>query len=100
MVWHTTRYRVLHHVLERFTGTYRRLKEVREGNMNLSENNEVRLKRTLCDLDIAKGADAEVRDDGYLWVRHKTNKPWRRSVRIRGDEVQEAAYFVQKYMAR
>ena len=58
--------------------------------MELSAANAECLARVLCDLDPTKGA-AEVRADGYLWIRTRTHGAWHRSVRIRGHESQAAA---------
>jgi hypothetical protein len=66
--------------------------------MELSAANAARLARLLCDLAPPKGA-AEVRADGYLWIRTRTHGAWHRSVRIRGHESQAAAAWVAAYMA-
>ena len=65
--------------------------------MQLSAANAERLERVLCDLDRTKGA-AEVRADGYLWIRTRRHGAWHRSVRIRGHEIQAAAEWVAAYM--
>ena len=67
--------------------------------MELSAANAERLARILCDLDPTKGA-AEVRADGYLWIRTRTHGAWHRSVRIRGHESQAAAAWVAAYLSR
>jgi len=66
--------------------------------MELSAANAECLARVLCDLDPTKGA-AEVRADGYVWIRTRTHGGWHRSVRIRGHERQAAAAWVAAYMA-
>ena len=68
--------------------------ERRQGaDLRLHAANAERLERVLCDLDRTKGA-AEVRADGYLWIRTRRHGAWHRSVRIRGHESQAAAAWV------
>jgi hypothetical protein len=67
--------------------------------MPLSAANAERLQRVLSVLDPAKGAAAEVRADGYLWMRSSPSTKWHRAVRIRGHELHAAREWVAAYMA-
>ena len=67
--------------------------------MPLSNTNADRLERVLSVLDPAKGASAEVRADGYLWMRSTSSTTWHRAVRIRGHELAAARVWVAAYMA-
>jgi len=67
--------------------------------MPLSDENRLRLERLLHDLDPQQGGAAEVRRDGYLWMRTKAGRIWHRAARVRGQEVQAATVWVRDYMA-
>ena len=62
--------------------------------MPLSNTNADRLERVLSVLDPAKGASAEVRADGSLWMRSSPTTKWHRSVKIRGHELHAARHGV------
>ena len=68
--------------------------------MPLSNTNADRLERVLSVLDPAKGASAEVRTDGSLWMRSSPTPKWHRSVKSRGHELHAARAWVANYMAR
>jgi hypothetical protein len=49
-------------------------------------------------LDIAQGADAQVRD-GQLWIRHTPTQPWVAAVRIPATLAARARRWVATYVA-
>jgi hypothetical protein len=56
------------------------------------------LEAVLRHLDIAQGADAQVRD-GQLWIRHHPRQPWMATVRIPAALAARAHRWVATYMA-
>ena len=65
--------------------------------MELSMANRERLERVLAHLNPHTGA-AEIRHDGYLWIRSRPTTTWHRMVRIRGRELRAATAWVAAYM--
>jgi hypothetical protein len=56
------------------------------------------LEAVLRHLDIAQGADAQVRD-GQLWIRHHPRQPWMATVRIPAALTARAHRWVATYIA-
>ena len=56
------------------------------------------LEAVLRHLDIAQGADAQVRD-GQLWIRHHPRQPWVTAVRIPAALAARARRWVATYVA-
>jgi hypothetical protein len=56
------------------------------------------LEAVLRHLDIAQGADAQVRD-GQLWIRHHPRQPWMATVRIPAALAARARRWVATYIA-
>jgi hypothetical protein len=56
------------------------------------------LDAVLRHLNIAQGADAEVRD-GQLWIRHTPRQPWMAAVRIPAALAARARRWVATYVA-
>jgi hypothetical protein len=56
------------------------------------------LEAVLRHLDIAQGADAQVRD-GQLWIRHTPTQPWVATVRIPAALTARACRWVATYVA-
>ena len=56
------------------------------------------LEAVLRHLDIAQGADAQVRD-GQLWIRHTPTQPWVAAVRIPATLAARARRWVATYVA-
>ena len=56
------------------------------------------LEAVLRHLDIAQGADAQVRD-GQLWIRHTPTQPWVAAVRIPAALAARARRWVATYVA-
>ena len=56
------------------------------------------LEAVLRHLDIAQGADAQVRD-GQLWIRHTPTQPWVAAVRIPTALAARACRWVATYVA-
>ena len=56
------------------------------------------LEAVLRHLDIAQGADAQVRD-GQLWIRHTPTQPWVAAVRIPAALAARASRWVATYVA-
>ena len=67
--------------------------------MPLSDANAARLEHVLRPLNPTTSA-AEVRADGYLWIKTTPQGKWHRMARIRGHEVAAARAWVAAYMAR
>ena len=65
--------------------------------MALSENLALQLARVLADLDWRRGADAEIREEGHLWIRHKTTSLWLQSVHIPPAAIKDARAFLRDY---
>ena len=66
--------------------------------MLLSDANAERLQCVLSVLAPAKGAAAEVRTDGYLWMRNPPGTRWHCAVRILGHELHAAQAGETAYM--
>src|SRR6266487_1059827 len=56
------------------------------------------LDAVLRHLDVAQGADAQVRD-GHLWIRHHPEQPWVAAVRIPAALAARARRWVATYVA-
>ena len=56
------------------------------------------LEAVLRHLDVAQGADAQVRD-GQLWIRHHPRQPWGAAVRIPAALAARARRWVAIYVA-
>jgi len=56
------------------------------------------LEAVLRNLDVAQGADAQVRD-GQLWIRHHPTQPWVAAVRIPTALAARARRWVATYVA-
>jgi hypothetical protein len=56
------------------------------------------LEAVLRHLDVAQGADVQVRD-GQLWIRHTPTQPWVAAVRIPAALVTRARRWVATYVA-
>src|SRR2546430_17558838 len=56
------------------------------------------LDAVLRHLDVAQGADAQVRD-GHLWIRHTPRQPWMAAVRIPAALAARAHRWVAIYVA-
>jgi hypothetical protein len=56
------------------------------------------LEAVLRHLDVAQGADAQVRD-GQLWIRHTPTQPWVAAVRIPAALAARARRWVTTYVA-
>jgi len=67
--------------------------------MPLSAANIARLEHVLAPLNPTTSA-AEVRADGFLWIRTTAQGKWHRMARMRGHEVAAARAWVAAYMAR
>jgi hypothetical protein len=67
--------------------------------MPLSAANIQRLEHVLAPLNPTTSA-AEVRADGFLWIRTTAQGKWHRMARMRGHEVAAARAWVAAYMAR
>jgi hypothetical protein len=67
--------------------------------MPLSAANIARLEHVLRPLNPTTSA-AEVRADGFLWIKTKPQGKWHRMTRLRGHEIAAGRAWVAAYMAR
>ena len=67
--------------------------------MPLSAANIARLEHVLAPLNPTTSA-AEVRADGFLWIRTKAQGKWHRMTRLRGHEIAAARAWVAASMTR